>query len=327
MLHSRAYRSTSLIVELFTWRYGRVSVLARSARGLKSRFQGQLQMFMPILISYSGRGELKNVSQLELNGKPYHLGGRYLMCGFYLNELLVRLLQKEDPHPKVFTLYQDTLNAMEQQQHLEHCLRVFEKRLLQLLGYGLSLQFDAINQQPVVAGQYYRYIPEQGLVQIEKLHASKSDIDSSLERLNKLNESSEGFDPAEVKKELQECMQNYFGVFRRGEYMKKGLDKLNELREKVDNLHLKDKSDAFNTNRVEAIELQNLFEVAESTAISAYRRTESRGAHARDDYPDRDDDNWLCHSIYDPISKEVSKREVNFEPQKVEAFPPKIRTY
>ena len=109
--------------------------------------------------------------------------------------------------------------------------------------------------------------------------------------------------------------------------MKKGLDKLNELREKVDNLHLKDKSDAFNTNRVEAIELQNLFEVAESTAISAYRRTESRGAHARDDYPDRDDDNWLCHSIYDPISKEVSKREVNFEPQKVEAFPPKIRTY
>ena len=157
--------------------------------------------------------------------------------------------------------------------------------------------------------------------------ASKSDIDSSLERLNKLNESSEGFDPAEVKKELQECMQNYFGVFRRGEYMKKGLDKLNELREKVDNLHLKDKSDAFNTNRVEAIELQNLFEVAESTAISAYRRTESRGAHARDDYPDRDDDNWLCHSIYDPISKEVSKREVNFEPQKVEAFPPKIRTY
>ncbi len=177
VLHSRAYRSTSLIVELFTWRYGRVSVLARSARGLKSRFQGQLQMFMPILISYSGRGELKNVSQLELNGKPYHLGGRYLMCGFYLNELLVRLLQKEDPHPKVFTLYQDTLNAMEQQQHLEHCLRVFEKRLLQLLGYGLSLQFDAINQQPVEAGQYYRYIPEQGLVQIEKLHASKSDID------------------------------------------------------------------------------------------------------------------------------------------------------
>ncbi len=157
--------------------------------------------------------------------------------------------------------------------------------------------------------------------------ATKSDIDNSLERLNKLNESDEGFDTAEVKKELQDCMQNYFGVFRRGEFMEKGLEKLEELRDKVSNLHLKDKSDAFNTSRVEAIELQNLFEVAEATAISAYKRTESRGAHARDDYPDRDDENWLCHTIYDPVSKEVTKREVNFTPKEVEAFPPKIRSY
>ena len=157
--------------------------------------------------------------------------------------------------------------------------------------------------------------------------ATKSDIDNSLERLNKLNESEEGFDTAEVKKELQDCMQNYFGVFRRGEFMEKGLEKLEELRDKVSNLHLKDKSDAFNTSRVEAIELQNLFEVAEATAISAYKRTESRGAHARDDYPDRDDENWLCHTIYDPVSKEVTKREVNFNPKEVEAFPPKIRSY
>ena len=109
--------------------------------------------------------------------------------------------------------------------------------------------------------------------------------------------------------------------------MKKGLDQLNGIKEKVNNLHLKDKSKAFNTSRVEAIELQNLFEVAESTAISAYKRTESRGAHARDDYPDRDDEKWLCHTIYDPISKEVSKRSVNFEPNTVDAFPPKVRTY
>ena len=157
--------------------------------------------------------------------------------------------------------------------------------------------------------------------------ATRSDIDNSLERLNKLNESTHGHDTADVKKELQECMQNYFGVFRRGEFMEKGLEQLNELREKVGNLYLKDKSDAFNTSRVEAIELQNLFEVAEATAISAYQRTESRGAHARDDYPDRDDENWLCHSIYDPVSKEVSKREVNFKPKEVEAFPPKVRSY
>ena len=157
--------------------------------------------------------------------------------------------------------------------------------------------------------------------------ATKDDIDASLERLNKLNESNSGFDTADVKKELQECMQNYFGVFRRGEFMKQGLDQLKDLKEKVNNLHLTDKSDAFNTSRVEAIELQNLFDVAEATAISAYERNESRGAHARDDYPDRDDENWLCHTIFDPKSKLVSKREVNFNPSKLEAFPPKARTY
>ena len=157
--------------------------------------------------------------------------------------------------------------------------------------------------------------------------STSSDIDNALERLNKLNESSSGFDTAEVKKELQECMQNYFGVFRRGEFMKKGLDDLAEIKHKVDNLHLKDKSDAFNTSRVEAIELQNLFEVAEATAISAFERNESRGAHARDDFPDRDDENWLCHSLFDPETKKVSKREVNFQPTQMEAFPPKIRTY
>ena len=157
--------------------------------------------------------------------------------------------------------------------------------------------------------------------------ATKSDIDFSLERLQKLNESSDGFDTAEVKRELQECMQNYFGVFRRGDFMKKGLEQLDELKNKVDNLHLKDKSDAFNTSRVEAIELQNLYEVAVATAVSAYERVESRGAHARDDYPERDDENWLCHTIFDPLNKSVSKRKVNFEPTKVDAFPPKIRTY
>ena len=157
--------------------------------------------------------------------------------------------------------------------------------------------------------------------------ADKDDIDNALDRLNTLNNSDSGYETAEVKKELQQCMQNYFGVFRRGEYMKKGLDELQEIREKVAQLHLKDKSNAFNTSRVEAIELQNLFEVAEATAIAAYSRDESRGAHARDDFPDRDDERWLCHSLYDPLSKTVSKRDVNFNPSEVEAFPPIVRTY
>ena len=157
--------------------------------------------------------------------------------------------------------------------------------------------------------------------------ADKDDIDGALHSLNKLNESTSGYEVSSVKRELQEVMQNYFGVFRRGDYMEKGVSALADIREKIDNLHLQDKSAAFNTNRVEAIELQNLFEVAEATAISSLQRTESRGAHAREDYPDRDDENWLCHSLYDPSSKSLGKRKVNFEPKQVDAFPPKIRTY
>ena len=156
--------------------------------------------------------------------------------------------------------------------------------------------------------------------------ADKDDIDGALHSLNKLNESTSGYEVSSVKRELQEVMQNYFGVFRRGDYMEKGVSALADIREKIDNLHLQDKSAAFNTNRVEAIELQNLFEVAEATAISSLQRTESRGAHAREDYPDRDDENWLCHSLYDPSSKSLGKRKVNFEPKQVDAFPPKIRT-
>ena len=157
--------------------------------------------------------------------------------------------------------------------------------------------------------------------------ADKDDIDGALHSLNKLNESTSGYEVSSVKRELQEVMQNYFGVFRRGDYMEKGVSALADIREKIGNLHLQDKSAAFNTNRVEAIELQNLFEVAEATAISSLQRTESRGAHAREDYPDRDDENWLCHSLYDPTSKSLGQRKVNFEPKQVDAFPPKIRTY
>ena len=157
--------------------------------------------------------------------------------------------------------------------------------------------------------------------------ANGDDINQALDGLNKINASSKGFEVAEVKRELQSVMQNYFGVFRRGDYMEKGVTALSDIREKVSNLHLKDKSMAFNTSRVEALELQNLFEVAEATAIASFQRTESRGAHARDDFKDRDDENWLCHSLYDPTKKTLNKRDVNFEPAQVETFEPKVRTY
>ncbi|MEH6578239.1 MAG: succinate dehydrogenase flavoprotein subunit [Amphritea sp.] len=161
----------------------------------------------------------------------------------------------------------------------------------------------------------------------EVADATEADIERAMARLNRLNSSTSGESISEVRNELQKTMQLYFGVFREGESMEKGLELLKTIREKIANVHLEDKSMAFNTARIEALELENLMEVAEATAIAAITRTESRGAHARNDYTERDDENWLCHSMFHPATKEITKRDVNFAPKTVEAFPPKIRTY
>src|SRR5690606_28782511 len=157
--------------------------------------------------------------------------------------------------------------------------------------------------------------------------ASESDIEMAMSRLNRLNTSRGGERVADVRKDLQNTMQLYFGVFRDGESMQKGLKKLDELGERIKNTHLEDKSSAFNTARIEALELDNLYEVAYATAVAAEERKESRGAHARNDFTERDDENWLKHSLYFPVDKRVGKRDVNFAPKTVEAFEPKIRTY
>ncbi len=171
------------------------------------------------------------------------------------------------------------------------------------------------------------FIEEQLQQGIDYQLASEDDVDRAMGRLNALDSNENGEDTAVLKRELQNCMQNYFGVFRDGEYMKKGRGELNTMRDRVANIAISDKSKAFNTARMEALELQNLFEVAEATAIAADERTESRGAHSRNDYPERDDKNWLCHSMYHPETKKLTKRDVNFKPKTVDTFEPKVRTY
>jgi succinate dehydrogenase / fumarate reductase flavoprotein subunit len=174
------------------------------------------------------------------------------------------------------------------------------------------------------AGKYIEEMLAQG---VEQRHASESDIEQAMTRLNRLNESTSGESVPQLRNELQNVMQNHFGVFRKGAFMQEGIDRLKDIGERIRNVHLEDKSSIFNTARIEALELDNLFEVAEATAIAAEGRTESRGAHARDDYRERDDDNWLCHSLYFPADKRLARRDVNFSPKTVDTFEPKIRTY
>ena len=174
------------------------------------------------------------------------------------------------------------------------------------------------------AGKHIEEMLGQGMEQRE---ASETDIEQAQNRLFRLNESNSGESVAMLRAELQDVMQNHFGVFRRGDFMQDGIQKRSALRERIANVHLKDKSQTFNTARIEALELENLFEVAEATAIAAEGRNESRGAHARDDFRERDDENWLCHSMFFPNDKRVGKREVNFSPKTVDTMEPQVRSY
>ncbi|MEQ9022047.1 MAG: succinate dehydrogenase flavoprotein subunit [Pseudomonadales bacterium] len=162
---------------------------------------------------------------------------------------------------------------------------------------------------------------------IQMDEAVESDIETAMSRLNRIENNPNGEKAPEVRVEMQRIMQECFGIFRTGEDMERGKKELAVLRERAENVGLTDNSKVFNTARIEALELQNLFETAEATAQSAAVREESRGAHSREDFPDRDDKNWLTHSMYWKDGNKVGRRKVNLSPKTVDTFQPKARTY
>ena len=163
VLHTYPYKETSLIVEAFTRRFGRVALLARGARRPRSAMRGVLLSFHPLRLSWSGSADLANLRDAEWAGGIPLLGGRGLMCGFYLNELLLRLLPREDPHESLFDVYAESLEHLAAGGDLPAMLRAFEKRLLAELGYAPLLDKDAASR-PIDPAQRYVYEPERGPV-------------------------------------------------------------------------------------------------------------------------------------------------------------------
>ena len=165
LLHQRPFRDTSLIVECYTREYGRLSCFARAARGPRSRFNG-LRPFQPLLLSWSGRGDAPQLTAAECDGPPAALPPAQLLSAFYLNELLIKLTAQHDPHPELFDLYDAVLAALADAggTRVESVLRHFELRLLELLGFGVDLQFDAGSGAPVRADAYYHFRPGSGLL-------------------------------------------------------------------------------------------------------------------------------------------------------------------
>jgi len=164
VIHSYPFRETSLILDVFSRRHGRLAIVARGARRPRSALRGVLLNFQPLLLSWFGKGEVRTLHSAEWQGGQPYLQGTALMCGFYLNELLLNLLARDDPHDQLFDYYQATLLRLAQETDHAATLRCFEKHLLQELGYALTLDREAGNGQAIRPELCYRYAMEHGAV-------------------------------------------------------------------------------------------------------------------------------------------------------------------
>ncbi|MCB1874529.1 MAG: DNA repair protein RecO [Chromatiales bacterium] len=161
VLHARPYGDTSLLLEIFSLDHGRQGLVAKGAR-VRKRHNCPLQPFAPLLLSWSGRGELPTLTDCDRHGEAMGLRGDGLLCGFYINELMYRLTHRHDPHPELFKIYAATLVRLRDEVSQEPLLREFELRLLDSLGYGLILDHDVDSGGPVDADGRYTYIPDLG---------------------------------------------------------------------------------------------------------------------------------------------------------------------
>jgi DNA repair protein RecO (recombination protein O) len=216
VLHTYPYKETSLIVEAFTRRFGRVSLLARGARRPRSAMRGVLLAFHPLRLGWSGSGDLANLMAAEWGGAlqpaSLPLAGRGLMCGFYLNELILRLLPREDPHEALFDAYSEALARLSAAQSLPAVLRSFEKRLLAELGYAPLLDREALSGEPIEPSVSYAYEPDRGPVR-----ASRGDLLVSGRTL--LDLAADDYSRSETRDEARYLMRALIGQRLHGQVL------------------------------------------------------------------------------------------------------------
>ena len=166
VLHTRAYKNTSLIVDVMTREHGRMTLVAKGAKRLKSPFQGLLQPFIPLFVAWGGRNEMNTLYKAEAIPGPNKFAGELIYTGFYINELIIYLLHKHEAHISLFDRYQNCLDNLQQGQDTELTLRYFELALLSELGYGVSLEYDLQTGAPVLPGNMYEYNMEMGVTTV-----------------------------------------------------------------------------------------------------------------------------------------------------------------
>jgi len=166
VLHSRSFRETSLIVEAFTREHGRVAVVARGAKSPRSRWRNVLQPFRPLLLGWNQKSDLGTLTAVDQVASPPALQGQALYCGIYLNELLMRLLHRGDPHPEVFERYRHVLSGLASEAPPQTLLRLFEKHLLEAIGYAMLLDREYASGVEIQPKKWYDYQPQRGPVAV-----------------------------------------------------------------------------------------------------------------------------------------------------------------
>jgi DNA repair protein RecO (recombination protein O) len=176
VLHTYAFRETSLVLEAFTRQFGRVSLVARGARRPKSALRGLLMPFQPLLLSWAGKSELKTLHKAEWQGGIAQLRGPGLMCGFYLNELLLKFLAREDAHETLYDVYLKAVTSLSGTENPAATLRGFEKNLLRELGYALVLDREADTGHAIEPDRRYSYVAERGPVALQAVQGNQVEI-------------------------------------------------------------------------------------------------------------------------------------------------------
>ena len=166
LLHHRPFRDSSQILDILSLDQGRLAVVAKGSRGAKSKLRGILRPFLPLQLSWFIRSDLGTLTGAEMNGAPLSLSGDALLSGYYVNELILKLLHRHDPQPEIFAAYSRTIERLAGSQDVAPYLRQFEIELLRILGYALNLDHDTETTEPLRPQQQYEYRVEQGLVPV-----------------------------------------------------------------------------------------------------------------------------------------------------------------
>lgn len=212
VLHSRSYLESSLILDIFSREYGRLHLIAKGAKREKSAFSGLLQPYQRLLMAWRGKSDLMTLVDVEADIEPYELSDKRVIAGFYLNELLVRLLHQHESHPELFDFYDKAILDLSVAENIDAVLRAFEKGLLESLGYGLVLDHDVDDDRAIEADKKYYYLIDSGPMKVIPMTGNYIEITgNSLIALEKGNLENRS-ELEESKRLMRFILQSHLGT-------------------------------------------------------------------------------------------------------------------